>query len=649
MFTRNFRLLALALVLPVVGLGAFLALSRSATAGVPDNFKQTALQLVRQRQQRTASSSTTSLKIVNAATTTYPLSGKTVYDFKITDNSGAIYGIALDGSGQEVSSAQLRSSEQAVRKARFGKFSQNLAQKLANARQDQKIPVMIWLKASSSTQQQRPAPSNSGKSSLSQAQVNSFYQQVDAQRSAAIRPLVESVANRVRQLGTNVKTEKYSPVVYASLTPNAIRQVAQLNEVDQVYESVVLEPTLAVARPTIRADVVQGRGFSGSGVKVGEIEVGGRIDTSNPYLAGVTQDTTYSCLAAHAAAVAGDIRSTNSTDRGIAPEVSLWIGGSCGGWDSELTNRSTAAADWGARIFNLSLGGNSNLEVDGFARYYDDQVINGWRTVVIAAGNEGDPGESGNVLTPGVAYNIITVGSFDDKNTTNWSDDVMSGFSSWRNPKSTHSDRQKPEVVAPGSKINSTINSSPWTGDTGSGTSYASPMVAGEAALLMQRNPSLAYWPEQVKAIIMTSAVHNIEGSQGLSEYDGAGGVAADRADDIAHGVGGNSGAQSYSCDASTSLDVATISLNANQRTRATIVWDNNPDYSDYANRPSADLDLQIVDSSGTVVAGSYSYDNTYEIFDFKPSSSGTYKLRVNKYRCDLTPKWLGWAWRQGD
>lgn len=647
MLNTNFRRLVVAFAIPVAGLGAFLALSRSATSAtgeVPESIKQAALGLVKQRQRNATS---TSLKIANAAKTTYPLSGKTAYEIKLTDSSGVMYGVTLNGSGQEVSSGKLRTDEQAVYKARYGKLSQNLANKIANASQNQPIKVMLWLKAPSSSQVQRPASSNNGRSAVSQAQVNTFYQQVDAQRAAAIQPVVNSVASRVTALGTNVTTEKYSPVVYATLTPQAIRQVAQLSEVDQVYEVTQMKPTMEFARKSVLADIVESRGITGSGIRVGEIEVGGRINTANPYLAGVTQDTTYSCLHPHAAAVAGDIRSTHPTVRGVAPNVSLWIGGSCGGWFNELTNRSTAAADWGARVFNLSLGGESNLVVDGFAKYYDDLVINRFRTVVVAAGNEGDG--NGNVLTPGVAYNIITVGSFDDKNNPNWSDDVMSWFSSWRNPKSTYGDRQKPEVAAPGQNIDSTINSAPWIGNTGSGTSYASPIVAGIAAQLIQRSPSLGPWPEQVKAIIMTSAVHNIEGNTRLSEYDGAGGVAADRADDIARGVGGNSGARGYACDANASLDVATISLTAGQRTRATIVWDNNPEYSDYANRPSADLDFQIVNASDQVVTSSSSFDNTYEIVDFTPSTSGTYKLRVKKWRCDLTPKYLGWAWRQGN
>jgi len=634
-------------IAPAISSSQALGQNPSNTTQVTEAIKQKARQLVSQR----TGVSINSLAVVNSATVNYPLQGKIAFAIKVRDLKGGLSGITLDGNGQELSSAQLRTNEQAAYTALYGKLHPSLAQKLASAPQDQPIRVMLWLKQSSSAKPQRPAPNNTSnsndKSPASLAQVNAFYQQVDAQRAATVQPLVTSIANRLRSVGNNVRTEKYSPVVYASLTPQAISQVGQWSEVDRVYEDQIMKPLMETARPAIGADVVEGRGITGSGVQVAEIEVGGRINTSNPYLAGITQDTTYSCLASHAAAVAGDIRSTHPTVRGIAPNVSLWIGGSCGGWGSELTERSTVAADWGARAFNLSLGGESDLEVDGFARFYDDMVINRWRTVVVAAGNSGY--ENGNVGTPAVAYNIITVGSFDDKNTSSWNDDEMSGFSSWRDPISTHGDREKPEVAAPGTNINSTTNSSPWIGPTGSGTSYAAPIVTGIAAQLIQRNSSLSVWPEAIKAIVMTTAVNDLEGDTRLSEYDGAGGVTSNRADDVARGVGGNWGGQSYSCDATSPATVATVSLTAGQQFRATIAWDNDPNYSSYSSQPGADLDFEVVDSSGNSVTGSYSWDNTYEIVQFTPSSSGTYKLNVKKYRCDYSPSWLGWAWHQGN
>jgi len=650
MLPTNFKRLALALVTPAAGLGILLALSQATKAQAPANLRNVALQ----RAAKISGRSVSQLNVVNSAETQYRLQGKTVFDFKVMDEAGAIYGITLNSSGQEVSSAQLRTNEQAALTAQYGKLDPSLAQKLNSAPANQPMRVIIWLKESSQAGASRPAPNANSASLASEAQVNAFFEQVDAKRAAAVEPVVTPVASKLRNLGTNVSTEKYAPVVYANLAPNTIRQVGGWSEVLQVYEDQKAEPSLEVARPTILANTVHSRGITGSGVRVGVIEVGGRIATNNPYLTGVTQNTTSGCLSGHTTGVAGIIRSTHPTVRGIAPNASLWVGGSCDGSISELQNRSTDAANWDARALNLSLGVlDGNLTPSGFDRFYDNMVINQWRTVVIAAGNRGgagcQQGTDGRVTSPALAYNVITVGNFNDNNTTSWSGDTMSSCSSYVDPTSTHSDREKPEVAAPGTNINSTTNASPWTGPIGSGTSYAAPMVTGVAALLMQRNSSLASWPEAIKAILMTTAVHNIEGDARLSERDGAGGIAADRADDVARGVNGNWGGQSYTCSTATGLDVATISLTAGQRTRATIAWDNDPNYSSYASQPGADLDFQVVNSSNVVVASSASYDNTYEIVDFTPSTTGSYKLRVNKYRCDYSPRWLGWAWRQGN
>ena len=88
--------------------------------------------------------------------------------------------------------------------------------------------------------------------------------------------------------------------------------------------------------------------------------------------------------------------------------------------------------------------------------------------------------------------------------------------------------------------------------------------------------------------------------------------------------------------------------LYAGTRTRVAITWDTPTSYSQYASRPSADLDLRVVNASGSTVASSSSFDNTYEIVDFTPSATGTYTLRVIRYRCDASPAYLGWAWKRG-
>lgn len=640
-----------ALVLGFSGL-SFTTLVQDSKPQPPKNLRSIALQAVAKKTGRPVER----LIVVNSTQAEYPLQGTTTQEFKVMDDSGNIHGISLNARGQAVNSGQIRAAEQVAEKSRNGKLAPGLAKKLATVSDNEPVQVILWLKDTSPAPT-RPAPNSRGLSSPAQA--NAVLAEVNSQRAATVTNIVTPVAEKVKNFDKNAQADKYAPVVYATLRPQEIRQLAQLGEVDQVYEDLLVEPTLDISRQTIYSgsniDSVNNLGLTGSGVRVAQIEVGGRIATNNPFISGTLQDSAYVCSSpnTHATGVAGIIRSTHSKHQGIASGVELWAGGSCVGRSSELQNRSTAAADWGASIFNLSLGSDTNRTLTAFDRFYDNMVINYARTVVVAAGNNGGSscaqGTNGNVGSPGLAYNVVTVGNFNDSNTVSWSGDAMNQCSSWRNPISTNGDREKPEIVAPGTNINSTTNASPWSGNIGSGTSYAAPMVAGVAALMMQRNSNLVFWPEAIKAILMTTATHNIEGNTRLSEYDGAGGLVSKSADEVARGVNGNWGAQDYSCSAANSLDIATVSLTGGVRTRATIAWNNDPNYSSYTSQPSTDLDFQIINSAGTVVAQSGSYDNTYEIIDFTPSSSGNYRLRVNKFRCDYSPRYLGWAWRQGN
>jgi subtilisin family serine protease len=271
--------------------------------------------------------------------------------------------------------------------------------------------------------------------------------------------------------------------------------------------------------------------------------------------------------------------------------------------------------------------------------------------VVKSAGNLGLM--DGWVTPPGLGYNTLTVGNFNDNNTVYRTDDTMNDTSSWKDPLSAHGDREKPEVVAPGTDITSTTAGTPWIASVGSGTSFSAPFVAGQTALLYQRNSALRAWPESTKAIIMATAIQNKEGATRLSEKDGAGGIWAVEADWVArnNSTHGRWGGDEYDCTSNTptAWDATTMSLTAGHKTRVVLVWDQNPDYSFYATQPSADLDLQIWRTTSplqkTPVAESSTWDNTYEIVEFTPSVTGTYSLRINKFRCDLTPGYMGWAW----
>jgi hypothetical protein len=422
-------------------------------------------------------------------------------------------------------------------------------------------------------------------------------------------------------------------------------EVRDWADVDRVYLGRTNQLDLDQARPTVRANVVHARGIVAQDVQLAQIEPGGRAAAANPYLAGVVQDSTYACAtnSDHTTGVAGVLRSTHPSLRGIAPGASLRVGGSCTGLSSQLNDRAAAAVDWGARVLNLSYSTDTQRVPTADDRFYDDLVFNRHVTVVKSSGNYGL--SSGNVGSPGLGYNVVTVGNFDDRNTSDWADDAMYPTSSYLGPQSVHGDRRKPEVAAPGTNVRSLSTAAPWDAFSSTGASFAAPMVSGTAALLLQRNADLAQWPEAVKAILMVTSINSLQGDPSLASRGGAGGISADRADDLAQRINGDWGAQAYDCSGPAVVDVAIASVAAGQQVRAALVWPTDPGWEGWPSQPGADLDLTVVNPFGEAVAVSASLDNSFELVDFGAPTGGDYALRVSNTRCDSSPTGLAWAW----
>jgi len=196
-----------------------------------------------------------------------------------------------------------------------------------------------------------------------------------------------------------------------------------------------------------------------------------------------------------------------------------------------------AALDWtvtnkalyNLRVINLSVGAavTESYKTDPLT-LAAKRAVDAGIVVVTAAGNLGKNSlgqtQYGAIGAPGNAPWVITVGAYSHEGTVWRSDDVMAGFSS-RGP-SAFDYEAKPDIVAPG--VGTVSLSDPGgllyltkptallagsiTGLLGgglpylslSGTSMASPVVAGSVALMLQANPSLT--PNLVKAILEYTA-----------------------------------------------------------------------------------------------------------------------------------------------
>ena len=137
---------------------------------------------------------------------------------------------------------------------------------------------------------------------------------------------------------------------------------------------------------------------------------------------------------------------------------------------------------------------------------YNDPIMRGaeklWNsgiTVVAAAGNSGPKLET--IKSPGISPKIITVGGFDDNriNQTFYENFFEIAEFSSRGPALN---KVKPDLVAPSVDIVSCSLNNSYT--TLSGTSVATPMIAGICAVILQKFP--AYKPEQIKKILQRCA-----------------------------------------------------------------------------------------------------------------------------------------------
>jgi hypothetical protein len=305
-----------------------------------------------------------------------------------------------------------------------------------------------------------------------------------------IQPVAVYVRPRDETRGRpGARAPGYAP---ACAAPACARAVARAAQADTTYGPG------AWAVEQLDVPAVQQLGLRGAGVRIAMLDAG--FDTTHPYMAGaqVIAQRDYVGLPDSVGEVHGtatwSLLAANSPGRlvGVAPDAQFILA------RTEYTPSETRVEEdhWvaavemaeslGVNIISSSLGYRSFD--NGFS--YSYQQLNGdvavttvaadsaaarGTLVVVAVGNSGPAVQT--LDTPADARDVLAVGATDSLG-------AVTAFSS-RGP--TADGRTKPEVVAPGLNVRAAY---PGGGDTtGSGTSFATPLVAGIAALVQSVRP----------------------------------------------------------------------------------------------------------------------------------------------------------------
>lgn len=271
-------------------------------------------------------------------------------------------------------------------------------------------------------------------------------------------------------------------------------------------------------------------GLNGTGITVGVLDSG--VDSNHESLSGrvlKTRDfvTSYEDDApndghGHGTHCSGTIGGSNAGGKhiGVAPGVNFIVGKIFSDSGSTTTASIMNGMQW-------ITDPDNNPDTDDFPRVISNswggrlgdryqEIINTWRAIgiipVFAAGNSGP--RPGTVGAPGGYKEVLSIGATD-------SEDVIARFSS-RGPVEYNGETYiKPDVTAPGVNV---YSAKPGGGyQNMSGTSMATPHVAGVVALMLQADPSIEV--EKVREILRDTSLDL--GKPGMDPSYGSGRVNA--------------------------------------------------------------------------------------------------------------------------
>jgi thermitase len=309
---------------------------------------------------------------------------------------------------------------------------------------------------------------------------------------AQVVQVTGSVTSAAAALNRNAAVEYAEPdyVLTATATPNdpSFSQLYGLNNTGQTGGT----PDADIDAPEGWDAAGLGSFPSTGGAKVGVVDTGilqthedltGKTancaqSRGTLIFAGTIQEGSCADDNGHGTHVSGTITANANNGKGVAGvafnsplAMCRALGGPLGsGNTSDVANCIRWAHDKGAKVISMSLGGGASTTLQQAVQYAWAGGGAGGSVVVAAAGNDGDA----TLEYPAAYPEAVSVAATDNR-------DQRASFSN------ANSDV---EVAAPGVDVLSTYNGSNTSYNTLSGTSMATPHVAGVTAIIWDRNPT---------------------------------------------------------------------------------------------------------------------------------------------------------------
>ncbi len=345
----------------------------------------------------------------------------------------------------------------------------------------------------------------------------------------------------------------------------------------------------------------------------------------------------------HCASIAAGTGEGNSSYKGVAPGAALVGVKVLNRRGSGTTSQIISGIDWmvankstyNIRIGSMSLGSSGSSDgTDSLSTAVNNAVDNGI-IMCVAAGNSGPA--TYTIGSPAAAAKAITVGALYDPGEKGW---ALAQFSS-RGP--TADNRVKPDICTPGYNITAAKANSTNGYTAMSGTSMATPFMAGTIALMLDANYGLD--DAGVKNIIYASGNVKDGGPSG-KDIDFGYGVALCY-NDIKQ-AGGFSGSWSDGLSWSYSTgslsgkgDADYFSISVDDKSKPIAITFIMPNWTGTS---TPDFDIYLYDPSGNQVASSTGTKRQEQIV-YQPTVTGTFTLKVYSY-AGSGDYWFNTSWK---